>query len=58
MRVPMMNYEPPFSITPQILNAVARISERVGAMGGGFLESEPQLRRRNRKRYPHHCPRY
>jgi len=43
-----MNYEPPFSITPQILNAVARISEQVGAMGRGLLESQPQLRRRNR----------
>lgn len=43
-----MNYEPPFSITPQILNAVARISELVGAMGGGLLDGQPQLRRRNR----------
>jgi Fic family protein len=43
-----MSYEPPFSITPQILNAVARISELVGAMGRGLLESQPQLRRQNR----------
>lgn len=43
-----MSYEPPFSITPQILNAVARISELVGAMGGGLFEHQPQLRRRNR----------
>ncbi len=43
-----MNYEPPFSITPQILNAVARISEFVGAMKGGLLDGQPQLRRRNR----------
>ncbi len=43
-----MNYEPPFSITPQILNSVARISELVGAMGRGLLEDQPQLRRRNR----------
>lgn len=43
-----MNYEPPFSITPRILNAVARISELVGAMSGGLLEGQPQLRRRNR----------
>lgn len=43
-----MNYEPPFSITPQILNAVARISELVGAMGRDLLDGQPQLRRRNR----------
>jgi Fic family protein len=43
-----MSYDPPFSITPQILNAVARISELVGTMGRGLLESQPQLRRRNR----------
>lgn len=43
-----MSYEPPFSITPKVLNAVARISELVGAMTGGLLERQPQLRRRNR----------
>jgi len=43
-----MSYEPPFGITPQILNSVARISEQIGAMGRGLLESQPQLRRRNR----------
>jgi Fic family protein len=43
-----MNYEPPFTLTPQMLNAVARISERIGAMGRDLLDRQPQLRRRNR----------
>ncbi|MCK4563804.1 MAG: Fic family protein [Verrucomicrobia bacterium] len=43
-----MSYEPPFSITPHILNAVARISEQVGAMERERWESQPQLRRQNR----------
>lgn len=43
-----MNYEPPFSITPRILNAVARISEKVGARGSVSEKQQPQLRRQNR----------
>lgn len=41
-----MNYDPPFSITPQILNAVARISELLGALEGGLLVNR---RYRNRR---------
>ena len=43
-----MSYEPPFSITPEILNAVARISEQVGAIGHERWGNQPQLRRQNR----------
>jgi Fic family protein len=43
-----MSYEPPFSITPEILNAVARISEQVGAIGCESWDNQPQLRRQNR----------
>ncbi len=43
-----MGYEPPFSITPEILNAVARISEQVGAFGHERWDNQPKLRRQNR----------
>ncbi|MDF3128239.1 hypothetical protein P0Y35_03420 [Kiritimatiellaeota bacterium B1221] len=43
-----MSTEPPFSITPQILNAVGRISELVGAMGSGGVAMPPMLGRQNR----------
>ena len=45
------NYQPPFSITPNILNAVADISELLGRWSATHQgELSPQLRRENRIR--------
>ena len=43
-------YQPPFHITPGILNAVAEISELLGFWSAGQGASSPQLRRENRIR--------
>lgn len=43
-----MSYQPPFTITPEILNRVARISEQVGALTANHLQASPQLRKQNR----------
>lgn len=45
-----MNYQPPFQITPKILNAVAAISELVGNHSAKNGNLSPQLRRENRIR--------
>ena len=41
-------YEPPFTITAKILNLVASISEKVGAINSDLLQNSPELRKQNR----------
>lgn len=43
-----MSYIPPFTITAEILNLVASISEQVGRLNAGALNVSPQLRKQNR----------
>ena len=43
-----MSYKPPFTITSDILNLVAQISEKMGVLNGSVLHSSPQLRKQNR----------
>ena len=43
-----MSYTPPFTITTNILNLVAEISEQVGELNASALVSSPQLRKQNR----------
>lgn len=46
----MSNYQPPYSITPKILNLVAEISELLGHWSAQQGTLSPQLRRKNRIR--------
>ncbi|MEX0964426.1 MAG: Fic family protein [Pseudohongiellaceae bacterium] len=43
-----MRDKPPFSITSDILNLVASISEQVGGLNASTLNASPQLRKQNR----------
>ena len=43
-----MSYKPPFTITSDILNLVAEISEQVGRLNASKLNASPQLRKQNR----------
>jgi Fic family protein len=43
-----MSYKPPFTITPDILNLVAQISQQVGELNVSSLNASPQLRKQNR----------
>lgn len=43
-----MPYKPPFTITSEILNLVAEISEQVGRLDASALNASPQLRKQNR----------
>lgn len=43
-----MPYQPPFTITPEILNLVADISQQVGRLDASALNASPQLRKQNR----------
>ena len=43
-----MSYKPPFTITADILNLVADISQQVGALDASALNASPQLRKQNR----------
>jgi Fic family protein len=43
-----MSYKPPFTITTDILNLVANISEQVGRLNTSALNASPQLRKQNR----------
>jgi len=43
-----MPYQPPFTITTDILNLVADISQQVGRLDASALNSSPQLRKQNR----------
>lgn len=45
-----MTYAPPFTITTDILNLVAEISEQVGRLDASALNASPQLRKQNRIR--------
>lgn len=43
-----MSYKPPFTITTDILNLVAEISQQVGRLDASALNNSPQLRKQNR----------
>ena len=43
-----MSYQPPFTITTDILNLVAQISQQVGELNASQLNASPQLRKQNR----------
>lgn len=43
-----MSYEPPFTITSEILNLVANISQQVGQLNVSVMNASPQLRKQNR----------
>ncbi|MCL4410135.1 MAG: Fic family protein [Gammaproteobacteria bacterium] len=43
-----MPYKPPFSITTDIVNLVAEISQQVGRLDASALNASPQLRKQNR----------
>ena len=43
-----MRYKPPFTITPDILNLVADISEQVGRLSASAVNASPKLRKQNR----------
>lgn len=43
-----MPYKPPFTITTDILNLVAQISQQVGELNASQLNASPQLRKQNR----------
>ncbi|WP_025738581.1 Fic family protein [Salinivibrio socompensis] len=43
-----MAYQPPFNITPDILNLVADVSHQVGRLDASGLNASPQLRKQNR----------
>ncbi len=43
-----MSYKPPFTITTDILNLVADISQQVGRLDASAFKSSPQLRKQNR----------
>jgi len=43
-----MSYKPPFTISSEILNLVASISEQVGMLSASSLNASPQLRKQNR----------
>ena len=43
-----MSYQPPFTITSEILNLVADISQHVGRLDASLLNASPQLRKQNR----------
>ena len=43
-----MSYQPPFTITADIVNLVADISQQVGKLDASLLNASPQLRKQNR----------
>ncbi|MCD7814554.1 MAG: Fic family protein, partial [Lachnospiraceae bacterium] len=50
----MENYEPPFTITNEMLSCVASVSEKIGRITAvGSLDSKPHLRKNNRIRSIH-----
>jgi Fic family protein/very-short-patch-repair endonuclease len=44
----MMRYKPPFTLTSEILNLVAEISQQVGELNASQLNASSQLRKQNR----------
>jgi len=45
-----MSYQPPFGITPNIINRISAIAEQVGRLDRHGLSASPQLRKQNRIR--------
>ncbi len=43
-----MSYQPPFEITPKIVNQISSIAEQVGRLDTQSLKVSPQLRKQNR----------
>ena len=43
-----MAYQPPFTITSEIVNLVAQISQQVGELNASALNASAQLRKQNR----------
>jgi len=43
-----MTYQPPFTITTEIIDFISAISEQVGFVQRDFLDASPQLRKENR----------
>jgi len=43
-----MTYQPPFTITTEIIDLISAVSERVGFVQRDFLDASPQLRKANR----------
>ncbi|MBL4711696.1 MAG: Fic family protein [Gammaproteobacteria bacterium] len=43
-----MNYKPPFDITPEIIDLISQISEKIGFVKRDFSQASPQLRKQNR----------
>jgi len=43
-----MSYQPPFTITSEIIDLVSKISEKIGAVQRDFSNASPQLRKQNR----------
>jgi len=48
-----MPYQPPFTITPHIINQISAISEQIGRLSAQTLPLSPQLRKQNRIRTIH-----
>lgn len=45
-----MSYQPPFTITPKIINQISAISQQLGQLDRSPLQASPQLRKQNRIR--------
>ncbi|MEM9008849.1 MAG: Fic family protein [Cyanobacteria bacterium P01_F01_bin.86] len=45
-----MSYQPPFDITPNIINQISAIAEQIGRLDRRGLSASPQLRKQNRIR--------
>jgi len=43
-----MTYQPPFTITTEIIDLISAVSEQVGLVQQDFLDASPQLRKANR----------
>jgi len=43
-----MTYQPPFTITTEIIDLISAVSEQVGFVQQDFLDASPQLRKANR----------
>ncbi len=43
-----MSYQPPFTITTEIIDLISAVSEQVGFVQRDFLDASPQLRKENR----------
>jgi len=44
----IMSYQPPFTITSEIIDLVSQISEKIGEVQRDFSNASPQLRKKNR----------